>query len=261
MAMPFRLTKWYLDCVTSRGEVVVLYWASLRWGAVLLRYGAVVGGVQDVRYGTRHTMWPGHPPSLGPDGTLAWSCRRLAASGTWSRLAEAFRLPLLREGPGLIDLHCVCPRAEVVLELEGQRIEGLGYAEHLTTTIPPWRLPLQELSWGRFLSSRDVALWIEWKGPLPRRWFVVNGVIDTRPAISDQTLTTENGDTVLRIRDGPVLRTGRVTSALPVALRALLAVVPQWREIEETKWVAKGLLSGTKGSSEGWVIHEVVRWL
>lgn len=260
MPMPFRLSKWYLDCVTGRGEAAVLYWASLRWGAVLLRYGAVMGRFRDGRYGVRQTMWPGRPPSLGPDGTLAWSCRRLAATGTWSGSAEAFLLPLFREGSGRIDLQCVCPRADVVLELDGHRLEGLGYAETLTTTVPPWRLPIEELSWGRFLSPRDAALWIEWKGPLPRSWLVVNGVIDTRPTISRQGFTTHKGDTILRVSSGPVLKTGGVVSALPLAVRALLSVVPRQREIEETKWVATGLLAGPNGNSEGWVIHEVVRW-
>lgn len=32
MEHSYRLSKWYLDCVSERGEVLIAYWAELRWG-------------------------------------------------------------------------------------------------------------------------------------------------------------------------------------------------------------------------------------
>src|SRR2546423_3960326 len=58
----------------------------------------------------------------------------------------------------------------------GGRLEGLGYAERLTMTIPPWRLPFEELRGGRFLSDGDALVWINWRGAHTLNLSFPNGV-------------------------------------------------------------------------------------
>ena len=59
---------------------------------------------------------------------------------------------------------------------DGVVLRGLGYAEHLSMTIPPWRLPIDTLRWGRFLSPERSVVWIDWqKEGDGRTWIFVDG--------------------------------------------------------------------------------------
>ena len=76
----------------------------------------------------------------------------------------------------MVDWHCVLPRGPV----SAGAFNGLGYAEHLRLTIPPWRLPIRTLRWGRFLSPRNSLVWIDWQGGFTSRTLFLNG----RPAVA-----------------------------------------------------------------------------
>ena len=39
------------------------------------------------------------------------------------------------------------------------RFDGLGYQDFVQTDIPPWRLPLRELVWGRALATDLLVIW------------------------------------------------------------------------------------------------------
>jgi hypothetical protein len=258
--MRFSLSKWYLDCVSDAGEAVILYWARLRWGALRLDYGAALSHTTSGDSHHRHTLRPGPEPEPAADGTLEWRCSRLRADGVWRRSADGIARTLLDDSDGRIDWHCLCPRADATLRLDGHTVSGLGYVEHLTMTAGPAPLPFNELRWGRFLSPSDVLVWIEWRGRLSRSWLFANGAADDRPAITARSVSTSDGALRLRVGDGQVLRSGRLASALPCWIRPLAAVLPVGRNAAEEKRVARGSVRGPRGSSSGWVIHEVVRW-
>lgn len=77
---------------------------------------------------------------------------------------------------GRIDWECRQPAADARVRLAGGReITGLGYAERLRMTIPPWRLPLRTLRWGRFLAAGESWVWIDWQGPHVARFAFRNG--------------------------------------------------------------------------------------
>jgi hypothetical protein len=225
----FSLRKWYLDCVTAAGETVVLYQARLSWGPLALRYAGVLGG---------HTTLRATPePSVDGD-TVSWNAPRLALEGTWRAVAPERRESLL---PG-VEWRCVQPRARVSLQIGGRKLTGLGYVELLTLSIPPWRLPIDELRWGRFCSEERGAVWIEWRGPHPLRVALVDGA---RADFDPETL---------RLHDDRVLRSGRIGKTVIPRLKRLFP--SRIARLSETKWLSRGSLAG----SEGWAIHEVVRW-
>jgi len=257
----FALSKWYLDCVSEEGEAAVLYWVHLQWGALRVHYGAVLSRTPGGATTDRHTLRPGPEPALAVDGSLAWSCKRLRAAGSWAGSTPGVSHTLLESADGRIDWHCVCPGAEAVVEIDGRTLRGRGYAERLTSTIAPRQLPFDELRWGRFLSSTDAIAWIDWRGPVSRSWLLTNGSVDEQPMISDGRVATRDGSVALQISDGQLLRTGRVTAIVPRPIRPALARMPGWRDAEETKWVARGTAEGHGGSSTGWIVHEVVRWV
>ena len=84
--MRLRLSKWYLDVVSSRGDVFIGYSASLQGTAVSIAHqSALVHRVDD---GTtiRTSLCHHAPPVLQSHG-LEWRPRAIGTSGTWRRIS------------------------------------------------------------------------------------------------------------------------------------------------------------------------------
>jgi hypothetical protein len=232
MPPAFHLSKWYMDCVSGEGEVFVAYRAELRWRAVRLHYASVLGGCSSLRE-TPEPVWSG--------GTLVWQAPALGVAASWSALDPPAREPLL---DGACDWNCLVPRGHTEVRVGRRRIVGLGYAEHLTMCVPPWRLPIEELRWGRFLSESGGVVWIEWSGknPAQLRW-------------RDGVRCGEGAE--VEMLDREVLREGKpIETALRLIPNAHKLFPARILGLSETKWRSRAVL----GQSAGWAIHEVVRW-
>lgn len=228
----FKLSKWYLDCVTEAGDCFAAYSARLSWGPMRLRYTAVVGG---------HATFTRQPEPLRRDGVVAWKVPALKISGRWSSLDRPLQASLLDAS---VDWSCVAPRAEVEVTVAGRTFTGLGYVEHLTLTKPPWALPLQELRWGRFLSASDALVWIECIGPEPEHVVWRNGI-------------RQEEEPQLKMEEPRVIRSGTLGDALFATHSRLRKVFPQRiLKTKETKWLGRTTL----GDSSGWALYENVRW-
>ena len=217
----FDLRKWYLDCVDDDGNAAIAYSARLRWRLIDLRYRTIaVNGVE----------------------------RRCAAlewreSVSMEASAPPIRRRLYDGADGIVDWWCEMPRAKA--RIAGVR--GTGYAELLRMTVPPWKLPIDELRWGRFHGGESWMVWIEWMGAMPRRWVFRDGV--ELPVASCQLpdLSTGNG----QLATGNVLFDRRIGDAVPL-LKWLLP--RRIRRAREQKWCSRATLGG----DGGWAIHEIV---
>ena len=229
----FRLSKWYLDCTDGDGHTVIAYRAELHWRAVHVHYAAVVGDSSSFRESPE-------PIQLGD--TLRWQAPALDLEAEWQAIDPPAECQLL----GCIEWNCVMPRARACVRAGGRTIRGLGYAEHLTMTTPPWQLPLRELRWGRFLSEQDGLVWIECLGDEPVMIALHNGV-----AVEPERLWG------LGLEPGRVLREGvlgdGVLGTIP-RLRKLLPV--RMLDLHESKRLSRGTFDG----ASGWAVHEVVLW-
>jgi len=254
----FRLDKWYLDCVTDGGSVVVAYWATVRLGVVPLRYAACLAGRAADGLTARYTLWPGAAPAADR-GVVRWGCRRLRISGTWDLREPAIERTLLAERAGRIEWRCIGPRAEVVVRVGAETLRGTGYVEHLTVSLPPWRLPFSRLRWGRFHGAHDTVIWIAWWGGLERRWVFANGIDRSGTDIQPRAVVLENGDR-LELDDGVELRTGALRHTALRPMRVIAGLVPRWRSAHETKWLAPARLLTSTGVAHGWALHEEVTW-
>lgn len=254
----FSLSKWYLDCVTEEGDAVIVYAARLRWGVMRLSYNAVLmserGEVEE-----RATFRGCELPQVAEDGRLEWGSGRVGAHGEWARVDPAFGTVLMNGDSGSVVWRCEMPRARARVMMRGGReLRGLGYAERLEMTVRPWRLPIEELRWGRVLTERDGVAWIEWRGREPRLVVVHNGRGVMGRRVSERGVEWEGGN--LELNEGAAMRSGLLGET---ALRPPLKwIVPRkMREVEETKWVARGKVRVDGGdASEGWAVHEVVRF-
>jgi len=254
----FRLHKWFLDCATETGEVLIVYAATLRWGLLRLGYSATLHHTAGV---TRTTTRLGRPavPQLDAHG-ITFADPRLAVRGTW-RGARSTQERVLWAGPrGEVRWHDHLPMAQVELEFAGRHLRGTGYVEHLALEVAPWHLPIEELRWGRFHGGGRSLVWIQWSGPVPLRLCLLDGAVVEASPIGDDGFALASGE---RLRLGPpqVLRDGRLgKTVLAQRLLRLLPLGRSVRAMRETKWLARGVFENALGELEGTALHEVVRW-
>ncbi|MGD0667955.1 MAG: hypothetical protein ABSB23_10350 [Bryobacteraceae bacterium] len=251
----FRLSKWYLDCVSDSGDATILYTGAVRWGSFCLNYSSVLESAAGA-VTTRRSLRAVEEPVLAGD-SLHWRSGSLRIEGDWSADSAPLRAMVFSSGAGIVEWHCLMPRARARI---GAR-QGLGYAEHLTMTIAPWRLPLRTLRWGRFLSASEWAVWIDWQGEFTRTLVYRNGREAGTVSIEDARIVFDDGtrlvlDRSLVIREGPLGLTA--LSGIP-GIRALAA--GRLLRATESKWRSRARLEREGAPPvEGWAIHETVEW-
>ena len=256
----FQLTKWYLDLVTDRGSVLVGYSVHCRLGPAGFRYASMLHAPPDQPPIERTTLRGARAPELEGD-VLRWQVPRLRFDGRWERLGAPLAQTLLDDERGRIEWHCHLPRARVTVRYGDTIIAGMGYAEELRLTCPPWQLPFRTLRWGRFLSARQSLVWIEWAGELSRRWTWLDNRPEPGAAIGEQGVHGLSDQRTLRFEDQRVVRDRRLieslTRILPSAMEDQIGPLAGLRE---QKWLAKSVLSQNGEEDHGWTLHEEVRW-
>ena len=247
----FRMSKWYLDCVTESGDVSLAYTGSVRWGPVRLHYASLLeSGGEGVAY--RHSLRSQTEPSV-ENLVLRWHSDALDFGGTWTPDAAMVRETIFKSAEGSIEWHCRAPRARARM----RERSGLGYVEQLSMTIAPWRIPIRTLRWGRFLTPSEWLVWIGW----PRQILYWNGRLVPNPSITDDRLEFDDGARLLLDRS-LVLRQGALGATA-------LSVIPGVRDtfpahllqVNEVKWRSRARLERPGHLPlEGWAIHERVDW-
>jgi len=248
----FELSKWYLDVVTEDGRLAILYLVRLRLGAVAIHAQGLLQtgpGGQGVR--TRWSALPARAPRHSGTGFRV-ACLGLGARVHSQSLAPAFEATLWSGPDGSVTWRCLAPRAETELVVAGETWRGLGYVEQLQMTVPPWRLPIRQLRWGRLLSPRGGIVWIDWRGPVPLRLALSDGIPVSASVVGDRGLRI--GRTPHRLRRVATLRDAPLGRTLPGLVRRCLP--RNGLALRETKWLSRGQVGG----APGFAIHEVVTW-
>ena len=261
--MGFRLTKWYLDCVGADGEAVIAYWARAGWRGVSVAYAGLLRRAAAGEVVTSFTLRPGTEPRI-VEGVVSWQCAGLGVRGEWrgGERHRAISRTLLEDSGGRVRWECVAPAAEVEVEQTGAAgtLRGLGYAERIEMTIAPWRLPIRELRWGRWISAERSVVWIDWRGRHPMTLIALDGA-EVAGSVADLAVRME-GDTELTLSREGVIRSGRLGATVLGSIPGLRSVLPDAiLSTQEDKWIGRGVLRSADGSTdEGWAIHEIVRF-
>lgn len=257
MASRFSMTKLYFDCVSEEGDAAIVYCADVSWRGVRLSVGSVLESGKGQAPSTR--------TALGQykvsDATGAWALEhaRLGVRGRWRSLSPTFAQTLYEEAGGFVRWECLAPAAQVELEIGGRVLRGTGYAECLNLTIPPWRLPMRQLRWGRFVSARHSLAWIDWEGPHSVRLALLDGCRRDLVSVTESAVTAEGAE--LRMDAGVILRDGRLGDTVLPGLPALARLFPSSLfSVRETKWLSRARMEAADGESDGWAIHELVQW-
>jgi len=259
----FTLTKWYLDVVGDDGTVAVVYSARLGWGGARVSYGSRLVSRPGEPAEERSTFSDAGQVHAGEGtGALTWSHAGLDAHGRWQGLAPPITQRLLETPQGDILWHCAAPCARVELDAGSKRISGLGYAEQLTLTLPPWRLPFRFLRWGRFVSAGDHVIWTAWRGQDERQFIWHEQELQPHAVLEAGGVRGLAGHRALHVgppRDvcaRPAL--SRIIDRLPSAVRRLAAPM---EGMFEHKQVAPSRLVTPDGRAHpGWSLFEEVRW-
>lgn len=257
----FSLVKWYMDCVSEAGEVVILYSARVRWRGIGLAYSNLIW--TDGAAGKSASSMHGAKISR-EEQQIVVASQPLGLQGTWAARAAPIERTVYACESGSVIWNCLQPAASVSLKIGEKKLTGAGYAECLTLTLPPWQLPLRHLQWGRFVSGRDTltteaVAWIEWKGPYAMSLVIHNGASHEGASIATTEVRWDGGK--LRMEEPLALRAGRLGSTILPAAPALSRIFPHSLfNVEERKWRSRGILEAPDRKSRGWVIHETVDW-
>jgi hypothetical protein len=257
----FALTKWYLDVVAPDGVAVIGYAAELSWGDVRLHYASTLlarpqGASHPSTRATLHTAQP-----VDDGARITWRSNPLAVDGEWRPLAAPTGATLYASPDGAVRWDCRYPRARARVEVDGAVVEGLGYVERLELTLPPWKMPIRELRWGRALTETEGVVWVDWRGDGERlhdvQWVDRAGA-RLGPCVVDDHGVVADGAPVVRFVDATPLRTGQlganVLHALPAAIVRRLP--PFVVAMDERKTLSRARV----GDRQAWCIHEVVRF-
>lgn len=264
----FHLTKWYLDAVSEDGRVLVGHHGELSWKGISFRHASVLlrdrAGQVTERWASRGTSAP-----VLEEGSVRWTSSRPAVDGLWKRAeggsgnAESGSFRLLATAEGCVDWNCLVPAARVRATLpDGSLLEGPGYAEKLELSIPPWRLPIEELRWGRFLSGVSSLVWIDWRGAAPLSLALLDGRRVAVASIDDTSVVLADPPGRLDLLPTTILRDGLLGGPVLGRVPGLSRTLPaRMLRVHESRRLARGVLE-VEGESgrEGNALFEVVRW-
>lgn len=256
----FSLGKYYVDFVTSEGHFFIGYSAQMNWRGIDVNYRATIHhpSIHGVKSGPSLS---GREAPVHEDASLIWNTPKLGFDCRWRPLSPPFSYVLHKDVGGFVEWNCLQPSARTQMTTSsGAKIEALGYVEYLNMTIFPWRLGLQTLLWGRFVSEQHAVVWIEWRGDLPLILLVCDGRRIDDPKISNHRVVCD--DFELSFKQADTIRMGSIGEALVSKLPAVLKTAPvEFLGGREEKYVSLGKLTHRDGSSHtGWVIYERVSW-
>jgi hypothetical protein len=254
----FCLQKWYLDCVSENGEVFIGYSAKLDWKSLGLAYASFLdfdGG----RSKSGTSLLKECLPEISGD-CVVWESENLACSGKWQNIGSKLpALKLFENDVGSVIWNARFPLSEVRIKRSGSELVGLGYAEKLDLTIPPWRLPIEELRWGRFISKDIYVVWVEWSGSQPLRVVYLNGRKIKDATVSDNGVHWEGG--TLQHKQFSVLREGPLVATVLPKIPGIRTIFPEKiLNMHERKWLSSSVFMLNGITHRGWTIHEIVQF-
>jgi hypothetical protein len=261
----FYLNKWFLDCVSEEGEAMIFYAAKLKWRGwevpytSWLYYDPVTGPTHRSRF---HKI---HLPEKN-DRSIYWNDPRFGVAGKWEALASPLQARLFESDEGYLDWNCFQPVSNVRVNIKDRVIKGMGYTEQLVLTVEPWKIPMNELRWGRYGSQEDHMVWIELRGEEKQQWMWYNGEKIENVNIEDDQITIPAKGISLELDRSVVLESKK---KILQVVRDIIRYLPGFNKsiplrflmADEIKWLNRGILQKEgKTVGKGWTIHEFVNF-
>ena len=260
--MAFLLEKWYLDLVTDDGTALVGYVGGVTWHGLAVGVTSRLVAAPDAPPAETSTLG-GHRWPVLTHGVLTWAAAPLSLHGEWRALAPPVERTLLNSSAGTIEWSCLMPRARASVVTASGRLEGLGYAERLRLTLPPWVFPFHTLRWGRHVSADHAVVWIEWDGEVSMRATWLDGVPQPDARVDAAGVLGLAGGHAVRFHTARDLSRRAVGDTIARMAPVLAArVAGRLASMQEHKQLSRSSLvdAGGRALDDGWAIHEVVTW-
>lgn len=262
-AVHFRLSKWYLDFFGENGDAMIFYSAKLTRYGLSASYTSWLHYTREsgVKLESRFTLVQ-IPRRKGK--LVTWSDLKFGISGTWESAAPMIHSRIYDSEEGSLDWDCFQPASHVRLTIGDRVMEGNGYAEHLMLTALPWKIPMDELRWGHFLSKGNNMVWIELREKEKLQWLWWNGEKIGNFTIGDDKIWLPEKKLTLNLDRGVNLESEK--KIFSVATK-IVRYIPGFKKIipvgflmaDEFKWLSKGEIQAEGGTLDtGMAIHELV---
>jgi hypothetical protein len=261
----FHLNKWFLDFVGINGSAMICYAAKLKWHSLSVSYTSWLrydpGSGVSIKSRFSNVQMP-----LVNENTITWCDTKFGLSGIWESTAKKIQARLFDSTEGFLDWKCFQPASNVQLRLKEGDLEGRGYAEQLILTVPPWKIPMDELRWGRFGSGENNMVWIELREKDNQQWLWLNGEKIENCIIEDHHIILPEKDLVLNLDQGTLLESEKKIFSV---VEKIIRYIPGFNKImpvnflmaDEFKWLSRGQLeTNCKVISSGMAIHELVNF-
>lgn len=255
----FALEKWYIDAIDEEGRAFIGYSARLRWKSISLSYNNYTFlDLNEASPLVKSSFSVKSFPDYSDD-KLRWVFKNITVES--SRIDPSFGQILLKDESGEINWSCLLPKASVKIHLnEKSVLSGPGYAEKIDISILPWKIPIEKLHWGRYLSKDDTIIWIRWEGPIEKNLVFHNG--ETAKGHRIEQNVVQFGDYTLQLQNARSIRKGTVMQTVFSKFPAISKLFPSViKQLQENKWVSDGILKKSdKITSQSKAIHEFVVW-
>jgi hypothetical protein len=256
----FRLEKLYLDCIDESGNCFIIYLAKLRISVINLNYCSVIfsdsNGVTTEKSALKKMVWPVQ------SGILDIAIPDLQISGRWKSIDDPISSLLFSKAAGReVYWNCHHPKAAVEIIYHGKVFKGLGYAETLSLSIQPWKLPVEELRWGRFLSESQTVTWINWKGSNPVNRIFCNETEFNDAIFEEDRIIFGDGVYLLTFDEISVIRDGKLSNVLSGMDSLNILFNNRILNTVEVKYKAKSSLHrNSELTFGGQALYEIVTW-
>ena len=262
----FKLSKWYLDCINSEGEAIIIYAAKITYNKLVIPYNSVIYSFNGNKFFHKSRFRKLSFPEI-TSSKIIFKDKKHEIYGQWESETPGISQEIFKSENGIAHWNCHHPKANAVVEFNNtSRINGLGYVEHISLTIEPWNIPMRQLKWGRFISSEAYIVWIEMKNDPLQQWLWYNGKLLPNCTITNDAILINEKNAELVFSRKIIIESEKKVSNL---VKSLVEFIPGLRKkmtssflyADETKWLSKGTLKcAGQTKSNGWVIHEFVNF-
>lgn len=255
----FLLDKTYLDCIDDAGNCFILYAARLRFFFFNIHYTAFILSDHNNKITEGSAFTRSH--TSDDDNGFRFSNKGIGISGHWQQAEHPVASILYSQSNAEVNWNCHHPLAACTLYYRERRFQGLGYAENILLSIEPWKLPIDELRWGRFLAPGIAITWIQWLGKYPVNKIYLNGKEWNDAQHSFEAITFNEGKNKLVFSDSSSLRQVKFADHLRKVPLLKLFIPKGILNSVESKYKAVTAFTDDSGAiHHGWSIFEIIQW-
>ncbi|MDP4175314.1 MAG: hypothetical protein Q8933_15170 [Bacteroidota bacterium] len=259
----FLLSKWYVDLIDPQGNLFIIYIGRLKFGRLNIYYSSLLRKIPHEKSSDIYTLKKYEAPQIN-EKTFFWKSKDLGVELNFLQAGNSAKKNIIEIPEGFIKWHCIHTKSIGELVVNGKEcFKGLGYVERLDMTIKPWKLPFNELRWGRYISDKNSIVWIDIRGEFNYSMLLNDKAECDDPLFYDDRITFANTKNALQFYAPEDIRKGEIISSTFSKIKMINKFIPSGLlKIYEDKSVAKAdLLQSNDLIDTGWALYEVVRWL